>query len=145
VLTKEGLGGPIDAVVRSVVQIGNTQYAVGTGYPDPLPAELWTSLFDAGDVSLKRLTFVRVGGDGLSDLKVATKTRFATWSQLSRFPWNRCSPEGAGFVNCAMASGQVGVNAMVAPGSRIWRIEVRVQAGDKRYIRGTRGVPKEEE
>ena len=59
--------------------------------------------------------------------------------------WVACSPEGSGFLNMNMLSGQAGVVAKCAPGARIWRIEIRYQAHDKRYIRGTRGIQKEEE
>lgn len=59
--------------------------------------------------------------------------------------WVPCSPEGAGLLNVAMLWGQAGVVGIVRPGSRIRRIEVRYQSHDRRYIRGTRGIPKEEE
>ena len=145
-MTDKGLGGPIQAVVRSVVRIPVIG-TVGSGvaYPDDLRAEVWTNTFDCGDSGQKRITFLRVGGDGVSGTRVAVKSRFSTGVAFSQFPGIVCSPEGAGFVNCSCISAQAGVVAAVVPGSRIWRVEVRYQAHDRRAIRGTRGIPKEEE
>lgn len=145
VITKAGIGGPVEAVVRCFVQLPGGFYAAGTGYGDSIRAEAWTNVVDAGDVSLKRLIYLRFGVDGITGLRAGLKARCTTGDSLVQFPWSLCSPEGAGFMNLALLSGQIGLNGVAVPGSRVWRVEVRIQAGDKRYIRGTRGVPKEEE
>lgn len=145
VVTRYGIGGPVEAVVRSFVQLPGGRYATGTGFADSLRAEAWTNATDAGDISLKRLIYMRFGVDGITGLRAGLKARCTTWASLVQFPWSTCSPEGAAFMNKSLLSGQVGFNGVVSPGSRVWRVECRMQAPDKRYIRGTRGVPKEEE
>ena len=145
VVTEAGVGGLVEAVVKSIALVpGLGLRACGTGYPDLLRAELWTNMVDAGGAEQKKLTYIRVAGDGLTKLRVGAKVRHMTGAALVQSPYVQCSPEGAGYLNTVMVSGQIGVAATVSPGSRIWGVEVRYQAHDRRFIRGTRGIPKEE-
>lgn len=73
VLTKRGLGGPIEARVMSVCVMNGVVCGTGTGYPDVIRAEAWSNLFDAGDSAQKRVTYVRVSADGVSGIKVGAR------------------------------------------------------------------------
>lgn len=146
VLTASGLGGPIDARLLSIVMLNGVPLATGRGYPDDdIRAEIWSNRLDAGDDGQKRITFVRVSGDNLSRLRAGIKGCVKTNAAMQQSPWTPCSPEGFGFVNRNIVSGHAGVLAQVVPGSRIWRVEVRYQAHDRRSIRGTRGFPQNEQ
>lgn len=81
-LGKHGLGGPIEARIMSIAVIGGTVCATGTGYPYPnaVLAEMWTNIFDAGDSARKRVTYVRVGADGVTGLRVAGRIAHGTGS-----------------------------------------------------------------
>ena len=143
VLSPYGVGGPVDAVYRSIENFPTSQFASGTSYPVNLGVEMWTPAFDMRDSGKKRVTFVRLLTDSMTSMKVACKTKFSLQGTATQMPWTNCGPEGNAYVNCEMLQGQIGYNAQAEPGARITRLEIRYQSDDRRAIRGTRGFSTE--
>lgn len=144
VLTESGVGGPIDTAPWSIVRLNGERIATGYQYPADLRAQLWTNILDAGDSSQKRISLIRAAGDGMTAVKAALKYAYTTGTAPVQSAWRNGAPDGSVFINIAVGSFHAGVLAAVAPGSRLWRVEVRYQSHDRRFIRGTRGLPKEE-
>lgn len=88
---------------------------------------------------------MRIAGDGLTAVKAAASVRYGTSGAYQQTQWKTGSPDGSCFVNAALVTGKVGGLATVSPGSRVWRVEVRYQSHDRRFVRGTRGVTKQED
>lgn len=150
ILTAGGLSGPVSCTVRSILRIPGLPGApTGSGVDSmgAVPeAELWSGLLDAGDNAQKRITFLRVTCDGVSGVKGAIAYGTRSDGTLKARPWRAASREKAVFVNSVFTACRAGILFSGAPETaRVFGIEARYQYHDRRAVRGTRGVTKQEE
>ena len=146
-LTPGGLSGPMDAVVTSVIHALTGPVASGIDYTTAtVEAEMWSGMLDAGDNAQKRMTFLRVTCDGVSGVKGAVAYGTRSDGTLKARPWRAASREKAVFINSVFTGCRAGILFSGAPETaRVYGIEARYQYHDRRAVRGTRGVTKQEE
>ena len=143
-LTKYGLGGPMDQEPTSIIVVDGAPVATGTPYASgddgilPVSVLLHTGTFDMNQNGQKRLSVVNLNGE-ISYAYVKFLYRYDTGTVYRERPGVRCSPEGAAFLNAAFVYGQLKIAGLAQPENRLTRIEVRYQAHDRRFCRGTRG------
>lgn len=145
-LSTGGLAGPIDQVPSSLALIGDEIVGTGTAYTapeeegDPLTVEAFvhTNTFDMGMNGQKRITVVNMHGE-LSHATVGCLYKYSSSDTYREKAAVLCSPEGAAFLNIALVYGQLKITATMEPEARITKVELRYQAHDRRFIRGTRG------
>lgn len=145
-LSTGGLAGPIDQVPSSLALIGDKIVGTGTAYTepeeegDPLTVEAFihTNTFDMGMNGQKRVTVVNLHGE-FSHATVGCLYKYSSSDTFREKAAVLCSPEGAAFLNIALVYGQLKITATMEPEARITKVELRYQAHDRRFIRGTRG------
>lgn len=146
-LTPGGLSGPVSAVVTSVIHTVTGPVASGIDYATAtVEAEMWSGMLDAGDNAQKRMTFLRATCDGVTGMKGAVAFGTRSDGTMKTRPWRAASREKAVFVNSVFTACRAGILFSGAPeAARVFGIEARYQYHDRRAVRGTRGVTKQEE
>lgn len=142
VFTQYGLGGPMSVRPVSLARIGGTLYGTGATHSDTeYPIQIMSNMFDMSDTGQKRITFVRVAANSVTEQMATVRYRYARDAALQEHPWRVCAKDGSCYIGAALVDGQVGYNAKTTDMAQVKRIEVRYQSHDRRTIRGTRGMP----
>lgn len=146
-LTAGGLSGPVSAVVTSAIRTVSGLVGSGVDYATAaVEAELWSGLLDAGDNAQKRMTFLRATCDGVTGMKGSIAYGTRSDGTLKTRPWAAASREKAMFINSVFTNARAGILFSGVPETaRIYGLEARYQYHDRRAVRGTRGVTKQEE
>ena len=154
VYSRTGLGGPMDTMPTSVARSEDGDLigpailpTIDDGEADPPTVasemELRTCHFDLNERGTKHVTTVQITSFGLTQMKTRIHYKYSgdTYKASTYTPLN---PNGVGFPVTSFVDGKVSVKGKVGTGQGgIQRIEVRYNGEDKRFVRGTKGIPKE--
>lgn len=148
VFTGNSLGGPLEIMPTTMIDVAGVKmgytHKSGTGQS----VRLVSSPVDLMDRGKKRITLYQLGSDGLTSLYGAVDYDYANTGQFFRSPLKPFNPEGVVFQRVSFSDGRVVIQGVVENeeiGAQIDRIEVRYQAEDRRYVRGTKGMPGQEQ
>lgn len=143
-ITTDGrIGGPFEYSVASVTgplhATPNKMYA--TAPPEYMELELCTRPFDTGDRGTKHISALQIGLAG----KYSGAQTQVVWSESDNMsfnwaPWVPVNVDGVSFPRVSFHSGKIKMKAVSDDENfYIRRIEVRYQAEDRTYRRGTKG------
>jgi hypothetical protein len=144
VFTGEALGGPVEVLPTSLHDFSGTKvgYTKDVGSGDR-SIRVVSGPLDMNDRGKKRIQVYQIASDGLENIKGAVDYDYANSGSYDRSPLKPANPEGVVFPRVSFVDGRVVIEADIADesaGARIDSVEVRYQAEDKRYVRGTKGV-----
>ncbi len=138
VLSKAGLGGPIQRIPTSFYRDAGQLYGVRHA-PTRLqiPIEVRSSTFDMLERADKHVSTVQVGSRGASQVRVRVR------GDDKQTQWTATGPERVAYPRLSGTDLQLSVRGLVpaaSEGDGFERIEIRYNAEDLRHRRGTKGV-----
>lgn len=146
VFTEMGLGGPVDVQPTNLVW-SEAQGLIGAadGLSDGATARVVTDQIDIAERGTKHVTELQVAASGMTSMRSQIDYRYSTADTFARSTVRRLNRQGVSFPNVSFVDGRIVVSGSLGEtkDARIQRIEVRYTAEDRRYRRGTKGIPKE--
>ena len=138
VLTRNGLGGPMDIQPTSVVRSGGELYGVAEPHENQsVPVEIQTVNHDFIERGTKHISTVQIQQRGLKSVKVMLEGNHGST------PWVAANHQDVAFPRLSFSDAKVSVRGL-APHDKgdigVERVEIRYNAEDLRYRRGTKGV-----
>jgi hypothetical protein len=144
VLTSNGLGGPVDQQPSTLV-VGDDGNLYGAHSDDESDSvALTTGEFDLAERGRKSLKTIQCAMSGLTNRTVTSYGRVSDSGSYVAAPSKPINAQGVAFPTHSFVDGKLKIEGDVSnDDAHISRIEVRYQADDKRYRRGTKGIPED--
>lgn len=142
VLTSSGLGGPVDQKPSGLF-VGSDGDLYGARSDSEADAiALTTGEFDISERGRKSIKAVQCALSGLTDRKITTYGRVSDHGSYIAAPSRPINNQGVAFPVHSFVDGKLKIEGDVtADDAQVSRIEVRYQSDDRRYRRGTKGIP----
>lgn len=139
----DGLGGPMDIKPTGLIRIGSNLYGAANGLSiTPTIAEIRSGETDLAERGTKHITTLQIFKSGMTGVQSQNAYRYADVDSFSLTAWTKANRQGVTFPRVSFVDGIVAVKGTVtADDARVWRVEVRYNAEDRRFRRGTKGVP----
>lgn len=153
VLTRQGLGGPVDTIPTGVFRDA-TNGLVGYAYEvaSPGTVRIVTCPMDLGDRGSKQASAVQIQSEGVEALTAEMQWRMKASDSFSRGRAAQANHNGAAFPRQSFVEGKLEISGTVIVDTSgtppvstsrfpaIHGIELRYQAEDRRFVRGTKAI-----